>query len=439
MRVRALALGFAAAMVFAACGSSGSNKGSSNTTGAQKLTGTVHVFNAMEPQEAAALQKVVDADINSKVGYKALIEQSSDFETQAKIRIQGGNPPEVLLYPQPGTVVELAKQGKIKALEDLGLDVPALEKTFGTYFMSLAEYNGKHYGMPSNINLKSMIWYPKKAFDAKGYKIPKTWDELIALSNQIVKDGASPWCMGFESGSATGWPATDWMEDIMLRTAGPATYDKWVKHEIPFNDPSVKTAGEDFGKILFGKGYVLGGAANTTSINFGDSVQPMFDNPPKCYLHRQANFINSFFPKTAKAGVDYDWFPFPTMTQPGTSALFAGEFSVVAKDTPAVRDFMQRFSSTQVQCDQGKSTATSRISPNVNVGPDCYANSQLAGASQVLTAALKAGTARFDASDQMPSAVGSGTFWTGMVKYIQGGPNSLDGVLNDIEKSWPKS
>src|SRR5665811_70766 len=117
MRVRALALGFAAVMVFAACGSSGSKKGSSTTSG-QKLTGTVHVFNAMEPQEATALQKVVDADINSKVGYKALIEQSSDFETQAKIRIQGGNPPEVLLYPQPGTVIELAKQGKIKALED---------------------------------------------------------------------------------------------------------------------------------------------------------------------------------------------------------------------------------------------------------------------------------------------------------------------------------
>ena len=119
MRVRALAVAFAAVMIFAACGSNGSKKGTS-TTGAQKLTGTVHVFNAMEPQEATALQKVVDADINSKVGYKALIEQSSDFETQAKIRIQGGNPPEIILYPQPGTVVEQAKPGKIKALEDLG-------------------------------------------------------------------------------------------------------------------------------------------------------------------------------------------------------------------------------------------------------------------------------------------------------------------------------
>jgi alpha-glucoside transport system substrate-binding protein len=138
------------------------------------------------------------------------------------------------------------------------------------------------------------------------------------------------------------------------------------------------------------------------------------------------------------AGTDYDWFPFPKMTQSGESALFAGELSVVFKDTPAVRDFLTRFSGTEVQCAQGKSIATSRISPNVNVGGNCYANKQLADASKVLTESLKANTARFDASDLMPSAVGSGSFWTGMVKYVQGGRNSLAGVLSDIDKSWPK-
>ena len=105
-----------------------------------------------------------------------------------------------------------------------------------------------------------MVWYPKAAFDAAGYKVPETWDEMLALSDQIVADGSTPWCVGFESGGATGWPATDWMEDIMLRTAGTDTYDKWVAHEIPFNDPAVEHAGEVFGDIMFHEGYVLGGA-----------------------------------------------------------------------------------------------------------------------------------------------------------------------------------
>jgi len=308
-----------------------------------------------------------------------------------------------------------------------------LESTFGSYFLSLGEYNGKHYGMPTNINLKSMVWYPKQAFDAKGYKVPKTWADLLALSDQIKADGSTPWCAGFESGSSTGWPATDWMEDIMLRTAGPETYDKWVKHQIPFNDPSVAKALDLFGKVMLTDGYVLGGASQSTSIKFGDSVKPMFDSPPKCWLHRQANFINAFFPDNAKSGTDYDWFAFPPIDREGV--LFGGELSVVTRDAPEVRDFLTRFAGKDLQCAQGGNVAASRISPNTEVGKDCYANESLGRASVVLTDAIKKGVGRFDASDMMPSAVGSGSFWTEMVKYLRGDPPQQ--VLDNIEKSWP--
>jgi alpha-glucoside transport system substrate-binding protein len=436
-RSRLLLLPLALLFVLASCGSDDNND-DKGAGGAGKDTGKVSVLNAMEPEENDAVQEIVDKALEKDgVDYKATFEASSDFEQQAKIRVEGGNPPDLAMYPQPGTVVELGKSGKAIALEDMGFDIGKLEKLYGKYFLSLGEYNGKHYGMPTNINLKSMVWYPKDDFDKAGYQVPKTWDELIALSDQIKKDGSSPWCVGFESGGATGWPASDWMEDIMLRTAGVDTYDKWVKHEIPFNDPAVKTAAEKFGQILFTDGYVLGGAKNTTAIAFGDAPTPMFDTPPKCWLHRQANFINAFFPKTAKAGVDYDWFPLPPIDEEGT--LFAGEFLVAFRNAPEVKDFEERFSAKDLQCAAGGSEASSRISPNIEVGPDCYANDLLAGASEVLTTALKEGTGRFDASDMMPSAVGSGSFWTGMIKYIQGGPSSLDGVLSDIEKSWPSS
>jgi len=412
------------ALVAGACG---------KDNGASKAQ--VSVLTAMEPQERDALQAVVDKQINNSANYKAEIEAASDFEEQVKIRMSGGNPPEVISYPQPGSVVEQAKAGKIKALEDLGFDMKALEATFGSYFLSLGEYNGKHYGMPTNINLKSMIWYPKAKFDAKGYQVPKSWDELLALTDKIKADGSTPWCAGFESGSSTGWPATDWLEDIVLRTAGTDTYDKWVKHQIPFNDPSVAHALDLFGKALLTEGNVLGGASQSTSIAFKDSPKPMFDDPPKCWLHRHANFINAFFPDTAKAGTDYDWFPFPMIDKDGV--LFGGELSVVTKDTPEVRDFIKRFASKDVQCAQGGTPATSRISPNVEVGKECYANQNLGRAADVLTSALKKGTGRFDASDMMPSAVGSGSFWTGMVKYLRGEPGPQ--VLDEIEKSWPST
>src|SRR3546814_682879 len=132
---------------------------------------------------------------------------------------------------------------------------------------------------------------------------------------------------------------------------------------------------------------------------------------------------------------DYDWCPLPPIDQEGT--LFVGEFTVVGSNRPEVKDFLDQFIGQEVQCAMGGTEASSRISPNIEVGPDCYANDILADASVVLTDALENDTGRFDASDMMPPEVGSGTFWTGMIDYVRGGPDSLDGVLAAIEASWP--
>jgi alpha-glucoside transport system substrate-binding protein len=433
--LRILALTVVIVMIAAACTKKSEGDGGGGNQ--KENTGTVNVLNAMEPHEGDAVQKAVEDNIGD-VAYTVEIEASPDFEEQFQVRTEGGTL-DVGLVPQPGTVAAQAEAGTIVSLEDLGFDIGELEDTVGEYLMSLVEFNGKHWGLPTNVNLKSMIWYPKDDFDKAGYTVPTTWDELMALSDQIVADGGTPWCVGFESGSATGWPATDWMEDIMLRTAGPDVYDQWVTHDIPFNDPAVQTAAETFGDVMFHKGYVLGGAADTPSIAFGAAPLPMFDEPPGCWLHRQASFIIGAapFPEDAESGVDYDWFPVPPIDQEGT--LLAGEFAVVGTNgnRPEVADFLHKFLSEDVQCAQGAEPLSSRVSPNINVGPDCYTNPILADSAAVLTEALSSGTGRFDASDLMPGEVGAGSFWTGMVKYMQEGPGSLKGVLDDIEASWP--
>jgi alpha-glucoside transport system substrate-binding protein len=411
--------------------------GGAAPAGQLENTGSVNLMSAGEPEEVAAYQAIFDELINAQTEYTAEVESVGNFEEQFQIRAEGGTL-DVAAVPQPGAIADLVAQGALTSLEDLGVDVAALEQLVGADFVALGEVDGKHYGVPTNINLKSMVWYPKDDFDAAGYEVPTTWDELIALSDQIVEDGSTPWCVGFGSEGSTGWPATDWMEDIILRTAGPDVYDQWYKHEIPFDDPAIVTAAETFGEIMFTDGYVLGGAEATPDIPFGDAPLPMFEDPPNCWLHRQASFINSFFPEDAVAGTDYDWFALPPIDQEGT--LFAGELTVVGKNgnRPEVKDFLDRFIAEDVQCAMGGVAASSRISPNVNVGPDCYANDILAGASEVLTGALSAGTGRFDASDLMPAAVGSGSFWTGMVEYVQSGSvDDAEAVLSDIEGSWP--
>ena len=437
MKPLRLIVPFAVLLLIAAACTSDDEGGGGDGPAQEENTGTVNVLNAMEPNEGEAVQAAVDENLEG-ADYAVEIEASADFEEQFQIRSEGGTL-DIALVPQPGTVQQQADAGNIVSLEDLGIDVGALEEAYGEYLFSLVEVDGEHYGIPTNVNLKSMVWYPKDDFDAAGYQVPTTWDEMLALSDQIVADGGTPWCVGFESGGATGWPATDWMEDIMLRTAGVETYDQWVTHEIPFNDPAVATAAETFGDVMFADGYVLGGAADTPSISFGSAPLPMFEDPPGCWLHRQATFIIGAapFPENAEAGVDYDWFPLPPIDQEGT--LYAGEFAVVgtAGNRPEVVDFLQQFADAPIQCAQGADPASSRISANINVGPDCYANQILADSAVVLTDAIANDTGRFDASDLMPGEVGAGSFWTGMVEYMQEGPESLQGVLDEIESSWP--
>jgi alpha-glucoside transport system substrate-binding protein len=441
MRYRKLAVVLCAfALVAAACGDDDEGgDGGDGGDGGGELSGELTLMSAGEPDETDAYQQIFDDMINSEVDYTVTVEPVGDFEQQVQIRAEGGTL-QVAAVPQPGTVQQMAAEGQIQALEDIGVDVDALEELVGADFLALGEHEGKHYGVPTNVNLKSMVWYPKDDFDEKGYEVPETWDDLVALSDEIAADGAAPWCVGLESEGATGWPATDWMEDIMLRTAGADVYDQWVNHEIPFDDPAVTTAGERFGEILFTDGYVLGGAAATADLAFADAPAPLFTDPPGCYLHRQASFIAAqpAF-EGQEAGVDFDWFPLPPIDQEGT--LYAGELTVVGTDADpdVAKDFLERFIAEDVQCEMGGVQASSRISPNVNVGPDCYTDELLAGASEVLTEALASGTGRFDASDLMPAEVGSGSFWTGMIEYVRGGPDSLQGVLADIEASWPSS
>jgi alpha-glucoside transport system substrate-binding protein len=419
-------------LVLAACTA---EEGEGDGGAAEENIGSVNVLNALEPEENAVLQGISDEQIEPDADYDVEFEQVDDVAQQIQIRAEGGTL-DVVLVPQPGAVQEQAASGNAVSLEDLGFDTGELQETFGEYFLSLGEFEGEHYGIPTNINLKSMVWYAKDDFDAAGYEVPETWDELIALSDQMVADGNTPWCVGYESGGDTGWPATDWMEDIMLGSAGTETYTQWINHEIPFTDPAVVHAGELLGDAMFTEGYVLGGAENTPATAFDAAPAPLFEDPPGCFMHRQASFITAFFPPESESGVDYDWFPFPGESQQPT--LFAGELATVFSNRPEVVEFLEAFMGEEVQCAMGTEPGSSRISPNINVGPECYADPILADASEVLTAALAGeGAAGFDASDQMPPQVGSGSFWTEMMGYMEEGPDSLQTHLENIEKSWP--
>ncbi len=363
-----------------------------------------------------------------KTGIGMAFEGTRDLAAVLTTRLEAGNPPDLAILPNPGQLYELAAEGKLVPLDSF-MDKDQLVKDYGQSWIDIASYDGRVYGIFYKVAIKSLVWYNPKAFAAKGYKVPTTWDELIALSDQIVADGGTPWCIGLESGSASGWPGTDWIEDIMLRTAGPEVYDQWVRHEIPWTDPAVKRAWELFGQIARNEKYVYGGTTGVLSTNFGDSPRPMFDDPPGCYMHRQASFITGFFPEGLKAGEDYDFFPFPPIDEKwGTPALVAGDVIVMFNDTPEARKLVEYLASPEPQEAWAKKGGF--ISANKNVPLDAYPDDLTRNMAKAI---VQAKVARFDGSDLMPAAVGAGSFWKGVLDYVGGA--DLDAVLEEIEAS----
>ena len=245
--------------------------------------------------------EAVTAYFEKSTGAKIEYAGSDSFEQQIVIDIKAGSPPNIAAFPQPGLAANMAAIG---GLVPLGSKTEIWVKrnyAAGQSWVDLGTYKNKggkdqFYGFFFNVNVKSLVWYVPENFESAGYSLPKTMEELIALSNQIVKDGGTPWCIGLGSGDATGWPATDWVEDLMLRTQPPSVYDGWVTNEVKFNDPRVVSAIETFGQFAKNSKFVDGGMAAVGSTDFRDSPKGLFTVPPRCYMHRQASFIPAFFP-----------------------------------------------------------------------------------------------------------------------------------------------
>lgn len=361
---------------------------------------------------------------------------SDSFEQQIVIDVAGGSPPNVAVFPQPGLAADLAAQGKLVPLgEDMAqwmLENYAAGQSWvdlGSYANAAGEK--EFFAFAYKVDLKSLVWYVPDNFEDMGYEIPTTMEELIALSDQIVADGGTPWCIGLGSGDATGWPATDWMEDIMLRTQPPEVYDGWVTNEIPFTDERIINAMNVFGSFAKNDAYVVGGSAAVATTDFRDSPKGLFTVPPQCYMHRQASFIPSFFPEGTELGVDADFFYFPPFASEdlGNPVLGAGTLWAITADSEATRVLFEFLKSPLAH--ELWMAQSGFLTPHMGVNTDAYANDTLRKQGEIL---LNATTFRFDGSDLMPGAIGAGAFWKGMVDFVSGA--SAEDVADAIQKAW---
>ena len=370
-------------------------------------------------------------------GAKMVWEGTDGFETEIKVRLAGGNAPDIIDFPQPGLLSSLASKGQLKVF-------PAnvqkhLTNDFVGGWAELGTVDGKGYGLPARANVKSFVWYSPADFKAKGYAIPTTLDEMKTLSDKIAADGGTPWCAGIESGTATGWPVTDWFEDGMLRFNTPEDYDAWVAGTLKFSDPKVVKVADWVGSYLKNPKY-LGGDNAVKAIattKFQSGGLPILDH--KCYMHRQASFYSGIWPAGTKIGPDgqVDTFYLPVAkTGDKKVMLGGGDLYGAGTNKPETMDVLRYVNSNEyylgvVGKDGKPDTSTAGLSTRKDFDTSKLQDPVQKGFAEQLKSS---DVFRFDGSDMMPGAIGSGAFWKEATAWIVGG--STDNMLNNIETAW---
>ena len=362
---------------------------------------------------------------------------TKEFEAQLPVRAEGGTAPELAIFPQPGLLQRLAATGTMVPAPDAVS--AAADANYTPDWKAYGTVDGTFYAAPLGANVKSFVWYSPKVFAENGWDIPTTWEDMLALSDEIAAStDIYPWCIGIESGEATGWVLTDWMEDLMLRFNDAETYDAWVDHTIPFNDPKVLTTIQEAAKIVKNPDYIEDIPSMATT-RFQDGPAGLVDGT--CAMHRQASFIGVELetnlggtvvgPEATDVDGGVSVFYFPGVTADQRPALGGGEFVGAFSDdaaTQAVQLYL-----TSAEWNNKKAALGGWFSPHLGLD---IANVESPVNKVAVDILQNATTFRFDASDLMPAAVGADSFWKQMTEWVASDKGD-QAVLDAIEASWP--
>ena len=445
----AVTIGAALALVTVAGCSSGKTSSKSTTTAAalagdcaqyQQYAGhsgkTVTMFGSILSPESDSLAKSW-AKFESCTGIKIQYTGSNTFESDLPVKVNGGNAPDLAIIPQPGLLAQMVQTGSVKKPP---AGTVANEANWNSAWKSYGSVNGTFYAAPMSANLKTLVWYSPKYFTANNLTVPKTWADLMTLSATIASKmtGASkPWCGGISSGTASGWPATDWLEEAVLSTYGGQVYDDWISHKVTFSSPQIQAAMKTVADYLQNPAWSNGGYGGVKTIattTFQNAGLPILKN--QCAMLQQASFYEAQWPKGTTVSPTGDVFAFylpPVNPSISTPVEGGGEFVTAFADDPATQAVQNYVSSAQ-WADSRISVAPGWVSANEKVDQSLYTDPIDKISAQYL--ADPKATFRFDASDAMPAAVGSGAEWKAMVDWFGSG-KSIPTVSAQIDAAWP--
>jgi alpha-glucoside transport system substrate-binding protein len=419
---RAIAVGLGGLMLIACSAGGGGGGGGGSST-------DVTVWSAWGGQELKAFQDVLKP-FEQKEGIKVHLTTVRDAN-QLAINVDAGTSlPDIAPGPSVDKLKDWVSKGVMKPIETALGDkfsdytantYPALTTSSGGDNLYIAIVGGKHYELMVKTQVKGLIWYNKKVFTAAA---PKTFDELLAIQ---PPSGAKLFCAGFESGDASGWPASDQIDNIIMRQSGDKVYTDWINGKQKWTSPEIKLGYQTFLKEV-SAANVYGGPNTALSTNFGRAGKPMFAATPGCLFLEQATFITNFFKEdypNLVAGTDFDFFAHPSVNSQydGNVNGFYDNFAMY-NDTPAARKLMQYMATSDAQQIWVKAGGTLGAIKSLT-----YTDPIFKRAAEV---AASAKNLLVTAGDFMPSDM-QHAFWKSLLNVTKN-PGSLDAELKRLDQ-----
>jgi alpha-glucoside transport system substrate-binding protein len=367
------------------------------------------------------------ADFTEETGIEIEYQGTRDFEAQIGIRVDGGDPPDVAMFPQPGRLREFAEEGELQPLTPA--QTAEVQANIDPQLVEYVTVGGQVYGIPAKADLKSLVWYSPDAFAEAGYEVPTTFDGFLTLIDEMVANGDTPLCQGIESGEATGWPMTDWVEDFMLRMSGPEVFEQWVNNEIPFDAPEAVAAAQAVYDLWSTEGVMFGGTENVAATPFADAGLPLLDGD--CLMYKQGNFYFANWPEGTDIGTDGEvnafYLPgsaeFPNITL--TGSINAAAFS----DRPEVQQVMDFIATVDFANARVENQVGGYLSPNRNTDLSLYPSE----IERTFAELLAAGSPLlFDADDRMGGQI-QREFWNANVDIVTGAQSVEDAFATVAE------
>ncbi len=391
------------------------------------------------PERSAEEWEAIEAAMvpfEERTGAQVIYTGSADWEAEINVQLAAGNPPDISIFPQPGKLADFAREGFVLPLPDDVLGVAT--ENWAQAQIDFGLVDGSNYGMPVKNDLKSIVWHKPAVFEAGGYDIPQTWDELKELTNTMIADGITPWCVGIESGQATGWVFTDWTEDLMLRYHGGDAYDQWVSNDLKFASDEVTTVMQEILDLWNTEGAVFGGVESIASTHFAS--KPAEDlAADNCAMVRQASFFANFLPEGTSDQMDV--FYFPSLSADDRPVMGGGNLTGAFNDnaaTWAVMSYMgsAEYANTRQAAQKAAKGGDGNLSgfntANLNADKSLWEPLGQGFVSIMQEAAVF----RFDGSDLMPADVGAGEFWTQATAMVNGEIDVAGGAAK-IDAAWP--